>query len=91
MRRYTRVDNIHSANHSIWVLAKMLNYSGEELDGTELKGLADAIMDISSKANSYCSDLQPDEFDDMKEIDKKISNINAVLSAALKVKESYSE
>jgi len=43
-------------------------------------------MRISVDVSSYCSDLQPDEFDDIKEIDVKVSNIQAVLNTALEIK-----
>ena len=91
MKKFNRIDNIKSTNFSIWVLAKMLKYSSDELDGAELQGLAGAIMIISSDLDNYCSDLLPDEFDDENEIDEKIFNIQAVLATALEIKKEVTK
>jgi Fic family protein len=68
-------------------MGKMLKHSDIELDSAEMEGFANAIMDISSDLSSLCNDLQPDEFDDMKEIDTKISHIEEILNTAKAFKE----
>ena len=79
MKTYTAIDNIMWYQQAIWAVAKMLKYSGRHLDETELRGVADAILDQCSKIESRSFDLKYDEEDSESEHAIKIRTVKAIL------------
>lgn len=80
----TAIDNVISFQSAIWSIAKMLKVSAHTLDGTEVEGAADAMMEMVTKTISRCYDMQPDEdCQNEADINQRVETAKMVYDRAL--------